>query len=248
MDAVTSRARGPLGPSADPAGAADAALDRARLCHFLELALAHPAEAGVTHLCADDTAAALLDALDRLPGPDEARGAAGDAALRFVAALRGRDYAGVEADYIAMFAANYPLVPCPPYGSLFVVDEAKRLDEMLAVKAFFHDSGVDLSEGYDDLPDHVCVELELMQILAFREHAAAEAGDAVAVADARRLQGAFLDRFLQPFADKMASVALRMLPDNPYVHLLDVLRRVLVCHRADLAAPALSSRSLENQP
>jgi TorA maturation chaperone TorD len=141
----------------------------------------------------------------------------------------------VESDHIALFSANFPQVPCPPYGSLFTADDdGKRLEEMLAIKTFYQDSGIDVSETFDDLPDHICVELEFMQVLCFREHDAMTQGDHELAEAVRAEQAQFLDRFLLPFAERLSFLALRIASDNPYSHLLGATNRLLTHHRESL--------------
>jgi hypothetical protein len=112
-------------------------------------------------------------------------------------------YEEVEAAYIALFTNNYPHLPCPPYGSLFTaIDSEKRLEEMLAIKEFYQSHGMDIADSFDDLPDHLCVELEFMQLLCFREREAEEMpGPGTDLAGVRKAEAEFLDRFLLPFRD-----------------------------------------------
>lgn len=230
MNAAISHALDRSTPARAEADRGTAELGWGRLFHFLELALAHPGEEGFDYFRREETEVELLAALRRLPRADELVAQAVPALTAFLAALRGRSFDRVEAEHIALFSANFPAVPCPPYGSLFTVEENKRLDEMLAIKEFYHRSGVDISTSYDDLPDHLCVELEFLQLLCFRLNEALARGDDSVAADLRRTQAEFLDRFLLPFAERLAQVAARIAPDNPYAQLL-VAARILIAHR-----------------
>ncbi|MBL8587944.1 MAG: molecular chaperone TorD family protein [Methylobacteriaceae bacterium] len=212
------------------------ALTRARIYHFLELAAAHPGEDGVAWFAAPETEAQLFNSLDRLP-QDASLAAARMALGAFVESLRARSFEAVESAHIGLFATNFPVVPCPPYGSLFTVEEPKRLEEMLAIKRFYHDSGVDISGDYRDLPDHLCVELEFMHLMCFRED---EARDEALIEAARRTQATFIDRFMQPFLDRLAALAARFDRDNPYAHLLEATRFFIAYHRAQIALSALN--------
>lgn len=192
----------------------------ARLYHFLELALAHPAEAGFAYFRTPEAEAEFQSALRLLPNRDEMIAQATFAGRAFFEGIRTRSFEELEADHIGLFSANFPTVPCPPYGSLFTVLESKRLEEMLAIKQFYHQSGVDISTSFDDLPDHICVELEFLQLLCFRLEDAIVKGDAKLAEGLRRNQIEFLDRFLLPFVRRLATIAVRMTPENPYAHLL----------------------------
>lgn len=241
MDATTRSADPPM--PHESGEAVTPALRRARLYHVLEVALAHPASEVVTWLAAHETAAAFRREVELVETDHEAAAEIVAAAETFFAVLRERDPSLVEADYISLFAANFPLVPCPPYGSLYLVDENKRLEEILAIKEFYASAGVEMAGAYDDLPDHLCAELELVQILCFREHDAISAGDVVAIEQTRKTASEFLVRFLEPFAARIAGLASRMAPENPYTHVLDVARRLVQRHLAamdGLAAPRVS--------
>lgn len=223
------------GPSERPA------YGRASVYHFLELALAHPDEDGLEWIAAPSTEAALGAALDELPRA-EALIEARKALAAYFARVRERPHDIVEAEHIALFSANFPTVPCPPYGSLFTIEEAKRLEEMTAIKAFYRDSGFDVAEAFDDLPDHLCVELELVHALT---HRAETSDDQQEVAWAGARTAAFLDRFLAPFIGRLATIAETAEPDNAYTFLLVATRHVLAHHRAELvanAAPAPESK------
>lgn len=214
-----------------------AALERARLYHFLELALAHPGEDGFDHFRRPATEGEFAAVLARLPRCEELR--VEGPVRAFFAGLRQGTFADIESAHIALFSANFPQVPCPPYGSLFLAeDDGKRLEEMLAIKQFYQANGIDIAESFDDLPDHLCVELEFLQLLCFREDDAAHRGDDEAAAGARIVQAQFLDRFLLPFAERLAQIAVHVAADNLYHHLLAATHGLLVHHRRDLDDPA----------
>lgn len=207
---------------------------RASIYHFLEIALAHPDEDGLEWIASPSTEAALARALDTLEVSDRLEEAREPLAT-FFARLRERPHEDVEAEHIALFSANFPTVPCPPYGSLFTTEEAKRLEEMTAIKAFYRDSGFDVAEHFDDLPDHLCVELELLHVLA---HQAETARDPLEVRWARERAAAFVDRFVAPFLARLVAIAEAVEPDNTYTRLLAATRHVVTSHREALAADA----------
>jgi TorA maturation chaperone TorD len=109
---------------------------------------------------------------------------------------------------------------------------------MLAIKRIYHESAVDLASAFDDLPDHLCVELEFMHLLGFRED---EADDQTLVDVLRTRQAFFIDRFMQPFIDRLATLALRFDRNNPYAQLVEATRLLLAHHRAEIGAPASAS-------
>ncbi len=217
-----------------PTALASAATNRAGLCHFLELALAHPGEDGFEYFCQAETEIALQRALANLPQSLRLMDRVAEPLKAFFAGLRENGFEQTESAHIALFSANFPQVPCPPYGSLFTAeDDGKRLEEMLAIKQFYQNSGVDVSETFDDLPDHICVELEFLQLLCFREHDAANSDDELA-RGVRAEQARFLDRFMLPFAERLSRIALHAEPENPYARLLEATHHILVHHRESL--------------
>jgi TorA maturation chaperone TorD len=225
-------------------------LGRARLYHFFELALAHPGEDGHAYFCEEATegefmraySAALADAGDLQP-----RGIA--AGRRFFERLRRMPYEDVESAHIGLFTNNYPHLPCPPYGSLFTAQDGdKRLEEMLAIKQFYQANGVDIADTFDDLPDHLCVELEFVQLMCFRADEAERAGDAALAAGVRENTLEFMDRFLLPFATRLAEIAPGAEPDNPYADLLEATCCALLAHRRALGGGMASSANVQENP
>jgi len=228
--AVAAAMPGPNAPPQSPA------LRRAGIYHFLELALAHPGEEGFDYFRQEATEGVFLETYAGLPENDETLQARGLASARtFFAMLRSRTYEEVEAAHIALFSANYPHLPCPPYGSLFTAkDSDKRLEEMLAIKRFYQQNGVDIADSFRDLPDHLCVELEFSQLLCFRESEAQTAGDTDVLSGIRSTQKEFLDKYLLPLGNNLADLAASSSVDNPYGILLETMRCFLLRHRREL--------------
>lgn len=214
------------------------ALSRARLYHFFELALAHPGEEGYDYFHLEATEKEFQDIYSGVLGNDEmllAKGAT--SASAFFSKLQNHSYEDVEAAHISLFSANYPYLPCPPYGSLFTSsDSDKRLEEMLAIKGFYQQNGVDIADSFDDLPDHLCVELEFSQLLCFRENEASANKDFGVLAGIWKTQTEFLDKFLLPLGNNLAELAAASKLDNLYGDLLEAMRCFLLQHRGELDA------------
>lgn len=212
----------------------DAAVARAQIYYFLELALSHPGEDGLEWLRDPNTRSGFRAFASQLP--DDAALASATAAIEaFLAALADKDYEQIEAAHINLFTSNFPTVACPPYGSLFTVEEPKRLEEMLAIKTFYHECGFDIAETFDDLPDHLCVELEMMHVLC----SGAQDGEQ------RQRQAFFLDRFMLPFVTRLAAIASALGDDNPYSHLIGATRFFVENHRNALARASRSATAKE---
>ena len=244
MDAVVAQAHGSSKDLGALPSAVLAVTRYAQLYHFLELALSHPGPDGFEYFRKSATEREFQSALASLPGVGEFKEQAASAAGRYFASLGQRCFEEVEAEHIGLFSANFPTVPCPPYGSLFTVDENKRLEEMLAIKQFYHRSGVDIAASFDDLPDHICVELEFLQLLCFRLDVALRDRDLEMATGLVNTQTIFLDRFLLPFARRLARIATGMAPENSYSHLLTATRAVIEHHRQHLEAAAASSPAI----
>jgi len=219
----------PVAPNSD-------ALHRAHLYHFFELALAHPGEEGHDYFRREATETEFLETYAALAKSDDALLVDGlTSAQRFFARLRDQSYEQVEASHIGLFSANYPHLPCPPYGSIFTaMDSEKRLEEMLAIKCFYQRNGVDIADSFDDLPDHLCVELEFSQLMCFREDAVAYKEDPEVLLGIRGMQTEFLDRFLLPLGGNLVKLARASMPENLYCSLLETLRCFLLLHRREL--------------
>lgn len=211
------------------------AVIRARLYNFFELAVAHPGEEGFDYFRQETTERAFLDAYAELLGDNKELLLPGQLAARtFFARLRNTTYEDVEAAHIALFSANYPHLPCPPYGSLFTAaDSDKRLEHMLAIKNFYQRNGVDIADSFEDLPDHLCVELEFSQLLCFREDEAAMKGDGDVLSGIQGMQAEFLDKFMLPLGTRLAELAADAMPENLYSDLLEALRCFLLQHRRE---------------
>jgi len=215
---------------------APVAVSRARLYHFFELAMAHPGEDGIEYFRRAETEQEFLDAF-ALALSDQSRWAAEgvDAARRFFSSIRQTSYELIEAAHIGLFSSNYPSLPCPPYGSLFTApDSDKRLEHMLAIKQFYQRNGVDIADNFDDLPDHLCVELEFLQLLAFRESEALATEENDVLEGVRETQREFLDWFFLPLVIGLADLAAASMPASPYSQLLQAARALARGHRLEL--------------
>lgn len=225
-------------------------LNRARLYHFFELALAHPGEDGFDYFRLESTEKDFLEVFGGLFGTEQDLSVNGQLSARtFFSRLRNASYQDMEAAHIALFSANYPHLPCPPYGSLYTAtDSNKRLEEMLEIKQFYHQDGVDIADTFNDLPDHLCVELEFLQLLCFREDEMATKGDGEVLAGIRCRQAMFLDRFLLPLSNGLADHAAAAMPENLYSNLLEVMRSFLSQHRRDLEASVEFESQVQENP
>ena len=224
----------------------ETAMARGQIYSFLELAFGHPAEQGIEYFRQESTEKSLDETLSKVDRP-----AAFDKEMyncfdRFFRNLRESSVQRIEGDYIKLFSSNYPIIPCPPYGSLFTVDETKRLEEMTAVKEAYRESGMTLSDKHEELPDHLGVELEFLQYLSFRESESLRDKEEEVAKFWRDKQACFLARFAVPFVTQMALIAQKAEPDNIYSDLVGAIRLFIDHHSGEFTEITLDdNRSLE---
>lgn len=214
----------------------EAAMVRGQIYSFLELAFGHPAEEGIKYFRKKSTEETLYETLKKLESVSSFDKEMYDCFERFFDNLRKSSVERIEGDYIMLFSSNYPIIPCPPYGSLFTADETKRLEEMTAVKEAYRECGMTLSEKHDELPDHLGVELEFLQYLSFRESQSLEDHEEEIVKYWRSKQAHFLERFSVPFVTQLAWIAQNSEPDNIYTDLLGAIRHFIDHHSGEFAA------------
>jgi TorA maturation chaperone TorD len=133
--------------------------------------------------------------------------------------LEGALLEGPEEEVLEALAVAYtalfigPGRHVPPYASVHMPAGNGELwgEATVWVRHFIESAGYDYAAGFNDLPDHLAVELELMGNLWAREAEADANADRAAASDARDLRAAFvrdhLGRWLPVFCDKAASRA-----------------------------------------
>lgn len=102
---------------------------------------------------------------------------------------RAATAATLEEDYIRLFEVGAGKPFCPPYEGSHRNGRMKLMEDLVR---FYEHFG--LIARPDDLPDHICTELQFMHYLAFKQAAIASAG--AEAADLIRAQHDFLDRHL----------------------------------------------------
>jgi DMSO reductase family type II enzyme chaperone len=144
-----------------------------------------------------------LSLLDSAAGPDAARLAGG----RYTEENRQT----ITIDHAALFVGPFS-VPAPPYGSVYLEDKRQLMGaSTMDVRRHYRSIGLDLSQDFNEAPDHICAELEFMHVLVHQAIAAVDAGDHDLLAAAIGRQQAFLERHLgawvPAFADRVAEHA-----------------------------------------
>ncbi len=76
----------------------------------------------------------------------------------------------LEVEYTRLFISTYPSVPCPPYESYYKSNEKLLMrEEAVKINKLYREYGVDLSEKFNEPPDHIALELEFMHFLSLNE-------------------------------------------------------------------------------
>jgi len=84
------------------------------------------------------------------------------------------DYVDFQAEYIRLFDVGPMRPPLPLYAGEWGSTRKRAMEDALR---FYHFFGMKVSEACKELPDHVTVQLEFMQALAFTEGTARAAGE-----------------------------------------------------------------------
>ncbi|HXF50789.1 MAG TPA: molecular chaperone TorD family protein [Dehalococcoidia bacterium] len=111
------------------------------------------------------------------------------AAVDFDGLAEGGEYVDFQAEYIRLFEVGAIRPPCPLYGGEWGPARKRTMEEVLRFYRFF---GLKVDERARELPDHVSIELEFLQVLAFEEGMARATG--VDTGSLLRAQRDFLER------------------------------------------------------
>lgn len=84
------------------------------------------------------------------------------------------DYVDFQAEYIRLFDVGPMRPPFPLYAGEWGSTRKRAMEDALR---FYHFFGMKVNESCRELPDHVTVQLEFMQALAFTEGSARAAGE-----------------------------------------------------------------------
>ena len=184
-----------------PDYAPDEATARQDLCRFLSACYYEPAPEFSEEKLFDS----LLVAATRLD-PDLA-----DHARRLGEAFAAQDLQTLLVDYTRLFLGPIEAL-ASPYGSSWLGAPVETEDNPPpAVLDLYSEGGFDIDDTFQELPDHVAVELEFLYLLGFTQNQARLAGDSDALAASEGLQQRFLAEHLGawigPFAAAVKSGA-----------------------------------------
>ena len=141
------------------------------------------------------------DLIIKLKGLERQLDELGSEALSYAALMRSelqgaKELEKLKIDFARLFAGPYSLL-APPYGSVYLEGERQIMgDSTLDVQNRYRKEGVELSDSFRDVPDHIAAELEFMYFLVFKEIQALENSDVDTTIDYFEKQRAFLSEHL----------------------------------------------------
>jgi len=102
-----------------------------------------------------------------------------------------------QANFTGTFDVGAPEPPCPPYEGVYLKG-IERSGHMIRLSEFYKHFGLRLNpeEGKRELPDHLCVELQFLHFLAFKEAQARDEQEAELLQGYLLAQRDFLERHL----------------------------------------------------
>lgn len=174
--------------------APDEATAREDLCRFLSACYYEPAPEFAEEKLFDS----MRVAASRLH-PDLA-----EHARRLGEAFAAHDLQTLLVDYTRLFLGPVQAL-ARPYGSVWLSQQPNPTpDSATDLLDLYREGGFEIDEAFQELPDHVAVELEFLYLLNFTQNQARAAGRMDEVATSalllRRLLGEHLGAWISPFA------------------------------------------------
>lgn len=120
----------------------------------------------------------------------------------------------LEKEHLRLFVGPGHVI-CPPYESVYRQDRpllAKGLvmgPSTADVRRRYAEGDLVLAKNFNDLPDHIAVEMEFMHFLCAEELRALEDGKPQECTKRRKMQQEFLREHLEPWVDRFAECILR---------------------------------------
>jgi len=102
---------------------------------------------------------------------------------RLEALADGGEYIEFQGEYIRLFDVGAVRPPCPLYGGEWGMPRKRSMEDALRFYGFF---GLKMDEAVHELPDHVTVQLEFMQVMSYLEGEARGGGDPLPLLRAER--------------------------------------------------------------
>lgn len=105
----------------------------------------------------------------------------------------------VKIEFTKLFLGPFEVL-VPPYGSCYIEGIKQIMQESsIKVKEFYNKYGIEVEEGFNDLPDHIVPELEFMYYLLYNEVEHNE-NDEISVEEYRAASEDFFKKYFMKFA------------------------------------------------
>lgn len=122
-----------------------------------------------------------------------------------MAAAGKNEHETLLVEHTRLFVGPFHL-PAPLYGSVYLERSGSMMGEStIEVREFYQNAGLKYNDGFDELPDHICVELEFMQYLCASQASAFSNGDVESALEFRIMQSTFLEKYLLPWMPDLSS-------------------------------------------
>lgn len=129
-----------------------------------------------------------------------------------------RELESVQEDLAGEYAALFlgPGKHLAPYESIYVPDSTGRVGQFwgectVDMKGWVEHYGLKITERYDSIPDHICIEIEFMQNIVEQEHMAWEKDDQETAEKCLLVEKEFFDKhiinWIPQFCDKVIEAA-----------------------------------------
>lgn len=134
-----------------------------------------------------------------------------DHARKLGEAFAAQDTQTLLVDYTRLFLGPVQAL-AKPYGTFWLSRQTPQLqDSTTTVLDLYREGGFEIDDGFQELPDHVAVELEFLYLLGFTRSQAQQAGklDEASATELlqRRFLGEHLGAWIGPFAAAVKSGA-----------------------------------------
>ena len=157
--------------------------------------------------------------------------------MQKVVESRDKEMLDLKKEYSRLFVGPFELA-VPPYGSIYFQHNMQNQQIMddSAVKAqnAYRKAGVNMSEDFNDPPDHIAVELEFMYYLLYHENQALENKDQASAIDFRTQRLDFLKRHLGLWGPVFADTLFKNTSSDFYRHLARLTKSVILKDKQEL--------------
>jgi len=205
----------------------DAATAREDLCRFLSACFYEPVQEFADEHLFDSIRTAAEKVHPDLAEP----------ARKVGEAFAAQDLETLLVDYTRLFLG--PMQPLArPYASSWL--ESSAQDDgapSLAILDLYEAGGFDVSEDFNDLPDHIAVELEFLYLLTFARNEAEQAGQGDAQTEVEGIEKTFLVDHLAEWIGPFVS-AIKEGAETPFYREVAELTELFVRIRAEEANSA----------